>query len=677
MFLVKMSSMSNLIGEVINGYEIIEELARGGMATVYRAHQISMSRDVALKVLPREFLHEPAFLERFKREAAIVARLEHRAIVPVHDYGEWDGIPYIVMRLMEGGSVDGLILKGAIALEQVQQIVRQVAAALDYAHSHDVLHRDLKPSNILLDRNGDAFITDFGIARLLSNNEKLTSTGVVGTPAYMSPEQAQGQELDGRSDVYSLGVVVYEMLTGKRPFDAETPYGIAVMHVTQEPPPLRKLKPDIPSGVEAVVMKALIKDPTQRYRNAIEFAGHLDDADLFTLEATSPSNHHPQPTIASTPPPVISPSNGVPDSSTQPTPRRPITPVEYSSLNAIPVGQSRRSPTMMYIGMPTVIAILIGVILLGGYLILYEAEPAESPDFAATGVFRLTATASAASGIPVREGRVLFVSGRGEQPDLYILDLTTGNETRLTHTNGAEGNPSISPNGQWITYLYDPDGDLADESTSQVEIYISRTDGTQAQPITSDLTEEKSPIWTPDSQSVVYIQWISGVARYRIMRYDLETKEASLLYEQNGYADNLSISPNGQTLVFAVGDTTNKALWEIVKLELGTRETTALTENETPDWSPKWDSRGDHILYLKKGMAGGALAEIQPDGSDPTQLYDGAGLDDTASYSLDGNFILFSATDDDGIQNIFLLQRNRLIAEQITHMGGYSAVWIP
>ncbi|MCL4879798.1 MAG: serine/threonine-protein kinase [Anaerolineae bacterium] len=657
--------MSNLIGQVINGYEILEELARGGMATVYRAHQISMNRDVALKVLPREFLHEPSFLERFKREASIVARLEHRAIVPVHDYGEVDGIPYIIMRLMEGGSVDGLITKGPVELEKVQQIVRQIAGALDYAHSHDVLHRDLKPSNILLDKMGDAYITDFGIARLLSSNEKLTATGVVGTPAYMSPEQAQGLPLDGRSDIYSLGVVIYEMLTGRRPFEAETPYSIAVMHVTQEPPFPRKFKPDIAPGVEAVVMKALAKDRDQRYRTATELAGQLDDADLFALEATVPSSNSHSPVLSPAP------------SSAQPTPRRPMSQVNYPSSLSIPMSQPRRSPTLMYVGLPTIIAIILAFILLGGYLFLYDTEPAKAPDFAATGEFRLTATANAVSLAPLREGRILFVSDRNEQPDLYVLDLTTGNETRLTRTNGAEGSPAISPDGDRIVYLFDPDGNLSDDNIEQIEVYISRSDGSDAQPVTSNLSEEVSPIWTPDGNHILFVRTVNGVARYRIIQYDLTTEDEMVLYEDNGYAANLSISPDGQQLVYAVQRTTNPNSREIFRLDIASESATQVTRNDSPEWSPHWNDTGERILYLKQGVAGAAIAEMLADGSILAQIYDGAGEDDTVVYSPDAKYVLFSAEDEDGIRNLFLLPRNRLIAEQITHLGGYNAIWLP
>jgi serine/threonine-protein kinase len=241
----------DLIGRKIGGYEIVELIGHGGMATVYRARQISMNRIVAVKVLPRQFLNDDTYMQRFIREVKIVAELEHRNIVPVHDYGEADGQPYIVMRYMSGGSVDDLLREGALDLSDIVSITEQIAPALDYAHGKGVLHRDLKPSNILMDDGGGAYLTDFGIARLIGDvsNVTLTTQGVVGTPSYMSPEQAQGQPLDHRSDLYSLGVMLFEMATGQRPFESDTPYGIAVLQVTATPPSPRSLNPALPTSV--------------------------------------------------------------------------------------------------------------------------------------------------------------------------------------------------------------------------------------------------------------------------------------------------------------------------------------------------------------------------------------------------------------------------------------------
>lgn len=264
--------MDEFIGQQIGDYEIRERIGKGGMATVYLALQMSMNRLVAIKLLPHDMMKDASYLQRFEREVSIVSTLEHRNIVPVYHHGNFNGQPYIVMRYLNAGSVDDLTQEGALKPEKYLDIIMQIAPALDYAHGKQVLHRDLKPSNILLDDNGGAYITDFGISRILGAENAgatLTTQGVVGTPSYMSPEQAQGLALDGRSDVYALGVMLFEMATGQRPFQSDTPYTIAVMQVTTPPPAPRSINPAIPGAVEQVIYKALKKKPEDRYPSAM------------------------------------------------------------------------------------------------------------------------------------------------------------------------------------------------------------------------------------------------------------------------------------------------------------------------------------------------------------------------------------------------------------------------
>lgn len=261
--------------KTIGRYQIKKELGRGGMATVYRAFDPMFDREVALKVLPRELLHNSQFQKRFTREAKTIAKLEHAVIVPVYDVGEDDGQPYFVMRIMSGGSLADTVAKGPLSLEETAAILERIAGGLDYAHKKGVVHRDLKPGNILFDENGDPFLSDFGIAKLanLSQQTHLTgSGGIVGTPAYMSPEQAQGEEIDYRSDIYALGVILFEMLSGKLPFDSNTPMGIAVKHITEPVPHILDIRPDLPVMVEAVIEKSLAKSPEARYPNAASFS---------------------------------------------------------------------------------------------------------------------------------------------------------------------------------------------------------------------------------------------------------------------------------------------------------------------------------------------------------------------------------------------------------------------
>ncbi len=250
-------------------YEIRGELGRGGMATVYRAFDPAFKRDVAIKVLPRELLHDPTFRARFEREAQTIAALEHAAIVPVHDVGEADGQPFIVMRLMTGGSLADRLADGPISLAEVSRILTRLAPALDRAHALGVVHRDLKPGNILFDSDGEPYIADFGIARLTDESPILTATGVFGTPAYMSPEQARGERaIDGRSDVYALGAMVYQMLSGRLPYEAATPIGMALRHVTDPAPRLSAVRPDLPPGCDTVILCAMAKNPEERLPTA-------------------------------------------------------------------------------------------------------------------------------------------------------------------------------------------------------------------------------------------------------------------------------------------------------------------------------------------------------------------------------------------------------------------------
>lgn len=200
----------------IGRYQIKHELRRGGMATVYRAYDPRFGRDVAIKVLPPEFLHDPDFRARFEREAHIIAALEHPGIVPVYDFGEEAGLPYLVMRYMVGGSLADRLARVPLAPLETARILAAIAPALDMAHARGVIHRDLKPGNILLDEHDNPYIADFGIAKLVEGSAAFTSSGIMGTPTYMSPEQAQGNvALDGRSDVYALGAMLYELLAGQ------------------------------------------------------------------------------------------------------------------------------------------------------------------------------------------------------------------------------------------------------------------------------------------------------------------------------------------------------------------------------------------------------------------------------------------------------------------------------
>jgi serine/threonine-protein kinase len=280
----------------IGRYQIKAELNRGGMSVVYLAHDPRFGRDVAIKMLPRALQDQPAVRARFEREARTVAALEHPAIVPVYDFGEEDGQPYLVMRCMQGGSLADLLTYGRLNLTDAARITTRIAGALDEAHERGVIHRDLKPGNILFDTHGEAFLTDFGIVKLYEGDSAMsTMTGsvVLGTPAYMSPEQALGKTIDRRSDVYSLGAVLYEMLTGLPPYKGPTSISIAMKHVVEPVPNVREYRPDLPDACIAVVEKAMAKEADARFATA----GELADAFAASALSAAPTEKQMPPVV--------------------------------------------------------------------------------------------------------------------------------------------------------------------------------------------------------------------------------------------------------------------------------------------------------------------------------------------------------------------------------------------
>lgn len=262
-----------LISKTLGHYEIVGKLGKGGMATVYRARQLNMQRDVAIKVMSTDLAADPEFVARFEREAHVIARLEHPRILPVHDFGHEGELFYLVMRLVEGESLYYRLKRGPLPLKTAARYLTQIAEALDYAHAEGVIHRDLKPNNILIDQWDNLYLMDFGLAKIMAATQSLTQTGVVlGTPAYMAPELWRGEPIDARTDIYALGVILYEMVLGHTPFESDTPFTLMYKHINDPPPPPRKTMPDLPVEVEQVILKALAKDKDERFQSAGDLA---------------------------------------------------------------------------------------------------------------------------------------------------------------------------------------------------------------------------------------------------------------------------------------------------------------------------------------------------------------------------------------------------------------------
>jgi serine/threonine protein kinase len=272
--------LSDLTGATLGKYRLVEKLGQGGMAQVYKAYQPDLERYVAIKILHPHLTGDAEFIARFQREARAIAALEHPHIVRIYDFDTDGDLAFIVMEYLSGSSLKARLREAScrneyLPLDQVQQIISALADALDYAHRHGVIHRDIKPSNVLLTNDGRPVLTDFGIARMIDVTAITGSDGTLGTPAYMSPEQARGEPGNARSDIYALGVMLYQLCTNHLPFDADTPYAIILKHLTAPLPPPRSLRPDLPDALERIIFKALAKDPDERYPTAGEMARAL------------------------------------------------------------------------------------------------------------------------------------------------------------------------------------------------------------------------------------------------------------------------------------------------------------------------------------------------------------------------------------------------------------------
>jgi hypothetical protein len=267
-----------LTGQTLGQCRLLERIGCGGMSTVYKAYQPSLDRYVAVKVLPPFLACTPDFITRFRREARAIARLNHPNILPIYDSGQEGELSYIVMRYVEGGTLQETLGK-PLPLDRVVEMITQVGGALDYAHQEGIIHRDVKPSNVLMDKREWALLSDFGLAKVVETSVKLTKTGAgLGTPAYIAPELGRGEPADERSDIYSLGIVLYEMLTGRVPFEAETPMAVLMEHISTPLPMPRSINPDIPDPVEQVVLKALAKAPADRFQRMGEMVAALQKA---------------------------------------------------------------------------------------------------------------------------------------------------------------------------------------------------------------------------------------------------------------------------------------------------------------------------------------------------------------------------------------------------------------
>jgi len=398
-----------LSGKTISRYKVGEILGQGGMALVYEGQQTNIRRQVAIKVLPTHMAQNETFVTRFEREVQTIANLQHPRVLPVYDFGEFEGHLYIIMAFMAGGTLDDLIEKGPLSLEDTAYYINQVAEGLDYAHRRGIIHRDLKPANILLDADGNAHLSDFGIARLTASTTALTGSNVIGTPTYMAPEMFDGDEITGAVDIYALGVTLYEMLTGEGPFTGETPMQVMMSHLQHAVPDVHLTRQDLPPTVSWVIQRAMAKDPSERYETAIDLADDLQKTlkdepfnqltggtEAFPVDATEllPSFESQQSTRQG----QYTPSRNTPESLPAITRQPAVTPPEHTGRRR----RRRRRGSLL----GAIMIVLLSILFIGvGVIWLFAPELPEQFLFGTEPTAPPNAVVEAAAPQPTRTPR--------------------------------------------------------------------------------------------------------------------------------------------------------------------------------------------------------------------------------------------------------------------------------
>ena len=600
--------------QVIGRYQLLTELGRGGMAVVYRAHDPLFGRDVALKALLYAYFRDPTSRKRFEREARVIAALEHPFIVPVYDFGQDDDQPYLVMRYLSGGTLKDKLDQGPLSQAQATAIISRLTGALDHAHDRQVIHRDLKPGNVLFDQYDNAYLSDFGIARLIdAETQSLTGSGVIGTPAFMSPEQVFGDRpVDRRSDVYALGVLLYLMLSGKTPFDADTPAKLMMQHLLQRPPDIRQARPDLPPRLAELLTQALAKEPADRFARAGDLATALSalpqsdtappsvtlkKAGVATPRTRAGANDEevttdlPDIAASSMPPPLIQPRVRAPAPAPPPGPGA--------------TGQKswwRRWPGLAVIALLLLAGLIWLPFQLGGNDNQAAAEPTPFPS-PPSSTASATSPASAAVATITPPGNATATTA----PNATQLSAVTANNVTELVTIQQIGRGSVeeisrSPAGDLFAvaggagvWLYDSDS-LA---------LVAHFDGHKR--------SVRTAAWSPDGRLIA-----SASDDGAILVWDVASgMEVQQFSGHTDWVRSLRWSPDGARLLSGGNDGTAR-LWDVATGGAGATMASFAVSVRSVAWSPDGQRRaiglqnGELIFY---DATGSAQNQIQPSNS--------------------------------------------------------------
>ncbi len=580
--LIQEESIDRMIGKQISHYRILEKIGQGGMGVVYRAEDTRLQRTVALKFLPQEYRSNPDIKTRFVKEAKTAAALNHPNICTVYEIGESGDQTFIAMAFVDGESIREVISRGPLKLNDVLHIAIQAGEGIRTAHDQGIVHRDIKPSNIMMTGNGQVVIMDFGIARSIEQT-RITKTGMaVGTVAYMSPEQARGEEVNRRTDIWSMGVSIYEMITGITPFQRENDQAaiFAIQH--EEPEPPTALRSRVPMELERIVLKCLEKDPDYRYQTADDLV-----ADLRRLEDTLTTSTVPYRTTGRQ----------------IPIPRRkwPVW-VKVVSLLVLIVTVGIFTPRYLEIrDQPLQIRQSIQVTS----AISWEGEPDISPD----------------------GGRIAFTSNRSGNLDIYLIDSHGGQPLQITDNPTSDHSPSWYPDGSSIVFVSDRTGIASIWKTGQLG----------GDPILL-LPNADQPAVSPDGSRLAFTR-VNDEGYQRIGVAPLsDLSEARILTgEEDGLWNHRSPawSPDGKEICYAAQEN----LWSVTLKDGHTRP---ITTDGNYHLHPAWSPDGRHLFFSSEREGTLALWSVSARGGEPKRLTTGSGSEGHPSISANGSYLAYA-----------------------------------
>jgi serine/threonine protein kinase len=646
--------MVDFAGKNIGRYHVVEQLGTGGMAAVYKAFDTRLERYVAIKVIIPYHQQSPDFLKRFDREAKALASLQHPNILKVHDFGEHEGAPFLVMEYIKGGTLTERMGKPT-PYQEAARLTIPIAQALDYAHKQNIIHRDIKPANILMSTHGSPMLSDFGIAKLLTQEQtrSLTGAGVsIGTPEYMAPEQGQGSHVDHRADIYALGVVFYELITGRKPFQADTPMAVILKHMTEPLPRPRAYVRDLPEAVEQVIFKALAKAPRDRYQDMNAFANALTKLSNMQISARDvvpvqeiPTQKHPLPSTSVQPyddqtltrpdyqaaaPPLQSPYPIRP-----PAPSRTPPPVQMQA----PKRSGIKSWMLWGAGGITILCVLVVALGLGGYALLGQPTPTKfvpaevfaTPPLEFT-IAALTQPAAAPSTTPQQPQidqtaaqpsdsaippvtpsdtpippsstpslpvMIVYVVGSPGYTDIYVSD-EKGRSSRCVacDPDHDQAEPGWSADGQTVVFHANYRGSYDIWS-------VNYSGGSPSQLTTDAAADEREPDWSSDGKLVYKANPLDSARDIKGELWVLELGSAAP-YSLGVQGRGPAWSPDSRSITF-MSDADGK--WKIYVIDIATRQVVEAATCTTNCRWPAWSPDGQWIAYNTTTAVGSTVPE--------------------------------------------------------------------